>query len=238
MSSEHTKDGRRTRGPEITRVEGLSDPIFAFSATLLVVSLEVPRTFPELTANLRGFFAFALSFAMLIFIWACHNGFFRRYALQDTWTVVLNAVLLFVVLFYVYPLKFLAVAFVSAFVPMASGGHGDHGEHARAGPALSTMDELANLFIIYGLGFLAVFLCLALLYRRAYALRESLELSAFERKEAIFFCRHYLVFVLAALISVGLAKFRVGLRFGAPGFVYALLGPLCHLNAKLSKPTA
>ena len=57
-----------------------------------------------------GFVPFALMFAMVCWIWYEHNLFFRRYGLQDPWTVFLNCVLLFVVLFYVYPLKFLTTA--------------------------------------------------------------------------------------------------------------------------------
>ncbi len=93
------------RGREVSRLEAFSDAVFAFSATLLVVSLEVPKTFPQLVDDLMGFFAFALSFMALMLIWSVHNAFFRRYGLQDGWTVFINACLLFVILFYVYPLK-------------------------------------------------------------------------------------------------------------------------------------
>ena len=40
------RDGFRLRGlGEVSRVEALSDGVIAFAITLLVVSLEVPRTF-------------------------------------------------------------------------------------------------------------------------------------------------------------------------------------------------
>jgi uncharacterized membrane protein len=97
----------RWRGHEVTRIEGLSDAVFAFAITLLVVSLEVPKTFAELAETMHGFGAFLISFVLLFFVWFNQYKFFRRYGLRDTLTVVLNAVLLFVVLFYVYPLKFL-----------------------------------------------------------------------------------------------------------------------------------
>src|SRR5271155_944063 len=97
----------RWRGGDITRLEGFTDAVFAFAVTLLVVSLEVPRTFTELIAVMKGFVAFAICFAVLVHVWYCHYKFSRRYGLQTVYTIVLNSALIFVVLFYVYPLKFL-----------------------------------------------------------------------------------------------------------------------------------
>ena len=101
------KDGFRWRGTETTRLEGFSDAVFAFAITLLVVSLQVPNNFSELQKLMQGFIAFGISFTLLVMIWHSHYTFFRQYALQDTKIIVLNSVLLFVVLFYIYPLKFL-----------------------------------------------------------------------------------------------------------------------------------
>jgi hypothetical protein len=58
-------DGFRWRSHEITRVEGFSDAVFGFAVTLLIVSLEVPRTSGELLATMRGFGAFVVTFLML-----------------------------------------------------------------------------------------------------------------------------------------------------------------------------
>src|SRR6266699_3005025 len=96
----------RWRSHEISRTEGLSDAVFGFAITLLVVSLEVPRTFSELMSAMRGFGAFAICFTLLFIVWFNQYKFFRRYGLEDGTTLLLNAILLFVVLFYVYPLKF------------------------------------------------------------------------------------------------------------------------------------
>ncbi len=107
--------GFRLRGlNDVSRVEALSDGVFAFAITLLVVSLEVPRTFDELLVTMRGFLAFAITFAMLFHVWHTQYRFFRRYGLSDNFTVWMTALLLFVVLFYVYPLKFVWTFIVNA----------------------------------------------------------------------------------------------------------------------------
>ena len=92
---------------ELSLLEAFSDAVFAFALTLLVVSLEVPRSYDELRQALHNFIAFAITFAALIWIWYQHYVFFHRYGLNDGVMVTLNAALLFVVLLYVYPLKFL-----------------------------------------------------------------------------------------------------------------------------------
>src|SRR5687767_11027627 len=106
------------RRHEISRLEAFSDAVFAFALTLLVVSLDVPTSYAELMKLIAGFVPFAASFSLLTWIWYEHNLFFRKYGLQDAWTATLNAALLFVVLFYVYPLKFLFTAAFSFFIPV------------------------------------------------------------------------------------------------------------------------
>ena len=107
LIAHHEVDGFRWRSHDITRIEGFSDAVFGFAVTLLIVSLEVPRTSTELLETMRGFGAFVITFMMLTRLWYAQFTFFRRYALEDRVTMALNLVLLFTVLFFVYPLKFL-----------------------------------------------------------------------------------------------------------------------------------
>ena len=168
----------RWRGQEITRIEGLSDAVFAFAITLLVVSLEVPKTFSDLAETMHGFGAFLFSFLLLFAVWFNQYKFFRRYGLKDTTTVMLNAALLFVVLFYVYPLKFL----FSFLVNELTGGHGEvRLPNGNIAAMIESHDQLASLTVIFDLGYLAVFGVFALLYFHAYRKRENLELNVLEQ---------------------------------------------------------
>ena len=107
------------RRHEVSRLEAFSDAAFAFALTLLVVSLDVPQSYDQLMQIMRGFPSFACCFALLVWIWYEHNLFFRRYGLHDPWTVFVNGMLLFVTLFYVYPLKFMFDSMFAQFMPAA-----------------------------------------------------------------------------------------------------------------------
>src|SRR4051812_255991 len=109
-------DGFRWRGRDVSRIEGFSDAVFGFALTLLVVSLEVPKTFDQLNETMRGFLSFAICFALLALVWHGHYKYFRRYGLSDPATMILNLVLLFLVVFYVYPLKFMWTITIDLFV--------------------------------------------------------------------------------------------------------------------------
>ena len=157
------------RNHEISRLEAFSDAVFAFALTLLVVSLEVPKSYVQLMNLMSGFPAFACCFGVLLWIWYEHNLFFRRYGLQDPHTVVLNGALLFVVMFYVYPLKF-----------MLDSGFAHFAGKAGQGVAPMTLTQLAHASAIYGLGFVALFVMFGLLYLHAYRKRHDLGLTPLE----------------------------------------------------------
>jgi len=185
----------RARTHEISRLEGFSDAVFAFALTLLVVSLEVPRSYGELMDLMGGFLSFACCFALLVWIWHEHNTFFRRYGLQDGVTIALNAGLLFVVLFYVYPLKFMFDSMFARFVPRA---------HA---PERMELWQLANASAVYALGFVALFVMFVLLYRRAYAKRAELGLTAVEVFDLKSLAGHHVMSAGVGGVALGIALF-------------------------------
>jgi uncharacterized membrane protein len=196
----------RWRGGEITRLEAFSDAVYAFAVTLLVVSLEVPHTFEELLGTMKGFVAFAACFAILILIWHAHVKFFRRYGLQDAWTVFLNSSLLFVVLLYVYPLKFLFF--------LVLGGAKIHIEN----------EQVPVLMTIYGLGYAAVFLMFLLMYRHAIGKADQLELSLIERLETKHEQFNSGVLMAFGMVSAALANLLPLRLSGLAGWLFAFVG--------------
>jgi uncharacterized membrane protein len=179
--------GFRLRGREVTRLESFSDAVFGFALTLLVVSLDVPKTFADLVATMRGFPAFALCFLFLALIWNGHYRYCRRYGLDDGTARFLTCVMLFLVLFYVYPLKFLfnfSITGLFEGIPRS---------------AAMTRSEFSALLVIYGLGFAAVYLAQTFLYLHAYRLRDALELTELEK-----FDTRYQIFRLLTLVAFGL----------------------------------
>jgi uncharacterized membrane protein len=186
----------RWRSGEITRLEAFCDVVFGFALTLLVVSLEVPRNYSELMAAMRGFVPFAACFAQLVMIWRAHYRFSRRYGLEDPYTVFLNIVLLFLVLFYVYPLKFV---FTQLF-------QGLTGQQVVIG-----FHEGSVLMRIYAAGFTAVFALFALMYAHAYKLRRALALNPLEELQTRAAIQENVITAAIGAISFGLA-------FESPGW--------------------
>ena len=111
------KDGFRLRGTSMSRIDAFSDVVFGFALTLIVVSLEVPQTYAELHELVLSFLPFFICFVFLFMVWWAHFRFFRRYGLHDAATILINAALLFIVLCYVYPLKFLWFLVVHQLIP-------------------------------------------------------------------------------------------------------------------------
>jgi uncharacterized membrane protein len=201
----------RWRGREVSRLENLADAVFGFSVTLLVVALEVPRDFAALRGVLTGFPAFVACFAILMSFWNAHYRFFRRYGLVDNFTEVTNYAILLLVLFAVYPLKFLFSAWFAGLFGW--------------GPAPElTAEEVRFVFRFYGAGFALTTGLFALLYRHAWRCRDPLELTAAEIWLTRAEYRAFAGCVGVALLSIASTFFTSSLSL--PGYLYFLFGPV------------
>lgn len=205
--TKHAKHSIAWRGHEVTRIEAFSDAMFAFGITLLIVSLEVPNSYHELMHGMRMFIPFAICFTMVFMIWYAQNIFFRRYGLHDTTTVVLNGILMFVVLFFIYPLKFL-------FRGMFSGGF-----------IIEDTRQVAHLFYIYSGGFMVIYLLFAAMYKNALSHREALNLTPSELFQTRSHMYGHLAVASVGLLSIIIATIDNGTR-GWAGMIYFLIGPI------------
>ena len=221
----------RWRSHEISRIEGLSDAVFAFAVTLLVVSLEVPKTFDELIEVMRGFGAFAICFGLLIIVWFNQYKFFRRYGLQDTLTIIINTALLFVVLFYVYPLKFVFTFLISMFTGHRAEVRLPDG---TTGSMVENAEQVGSLMIIFGIGYMAVFGVFALLYWHAYRRRSQLELNQLEEFDTRTDIREGLLNVAIAVVSVTIALLGRAKFAGLSGMTYMLTPVVMTVHGKMT----
>jgi uncharacterized membrane protein len=204
----------RLRGHEVLRIEAFSDAVFAFAVTLLIVSLEVPKSFEELMVTMRGFFAFGISFSILMMIWYEQNVFFRRYGMHDVRTIALNCTLIFLVLFYVYPLKFL---FTLIFSNQIYGqGHS---------PFVMNLEDTPKLMMIYGAGYILIYVLFFFMYVHAIRQKQELQLTTseiFDTKSSLY---AKLLLIIIGLVSVITAMILPQKYAGLSGFIYILIGP-------------
>ena len=134
--------------------------------------------------------------------------------------MLLEALLLFLVLLYVYPLRFMASFLYNSLILR-------RGER----PALD-WGEAQWLMVVYGAGFALVFGIFALLYARAWSLRAELELDSVERVHTKAEMHSHLLSAGVALLSVSVAALDAK-WVGIAGFSYFLMGPLHALHGRL-----
>lgn len=203
------------RSHEPSRLETFSDAVFAFAVTLIIVSLEVPKTFSDLVETLKGTGSFAACFTLLFLIWNNQNLFFRYYGLKDAWTATLNGALLFVVLVYVYPLKFL---FNVAF---QSNQYHENGIFK----AMITDHDVPTLFLIYGLGYMAINLLFYFMYWSAVRRSAEIGLNEIEVFESKTIRDIFLICTFICVGSISIAYFAPPRLIGYAGFFYSIIGP-------------
>lgn len=221
------EDGFRLRGYQMTRLETLTDAVFAFAITLLVISVgTIPSNITELIAALKGAPAFLLASSAILLFWSTHRSWSRNYGMGDNISQLLTFGLIFTVLIYVYPLRLMA----SSLLALMSG------DYFPSEFSITNMNDAAVLFIIYGAGFTAISSLFTLLFYRAYSHQEILNLSYVEKRDTVIVITVWGICGITALASTMMAALTAPHIAVFSGFVYCTLPMTIPLSmAYLSK---
>ena len=218
-ASPRLADGFIERGANVTRLEAFVDAAFAFAVTLLVISLDsIPSSIPAMIDALKGAPAFAASFAQIMMFWSAHATWSRRFGLDDSRSQRLSLLLVFLILVYVYPLK---IMFGSFFHWVTQG--------RLPGVAnIDSMADLINMFVLYGVAFGTLSLCLAALYRHALrsTVTPALDPAEILRARGDVVRWYFSAFVagMSIMFAFLLPARPPNWLTGMPGMTYALLG--------------
>jgi len=144
-----------------SRMVGLSDGVF-------------PTDFDELMAFVHDVPPFGICIIFIYWIWNEQNRVFQYYNIFDGKMNFLNMLLLFFVLVYVYPLKFLMKWIFKYFGSVFQGTfREDFGELN----AMIPMEKVPLLMVIYSIGFICIFGCLYLMHRHGLSKSDELNLT-------------------------------------------------------------
>ena len=215
----------RWRGGSVTRIENLSDIVFAIALGMIVSTGSRPETFTQLTGQLVTIVPISAAFAILFLIWNAHYVFFRRYGLADGRIIFLNCVLLLLVLFTAYPLRFIFDSFFGFVWGMASD---DWAFMQNAGLTFRTSGIIMGYFAI---GYALIFLVISQMYAHALKRAGILDLTAVETamtRQSVWFFRAEIVIILI----VGILAVFTPMRAFA-GFLMFLFWPADWLVARI-----
>ena len=202
------------RGKDTTRLEAFVDAAFAFALTLLVISFDaVPQSFDELMIALRAVPAFLFGFCILAMFWVAHRNWSMRFGLDTTFATLVSLALIFVLLVYVYPLRAMATAAISA---MTNGW-------LPTEFYIDNVSKVRGLFVIFGIGFFVSNLCLVLLNWHALRFANSLALTPEEQLLTRYEILAWLIVGGVGLVSMILAVTLPDRLVGLAGWIYMML---------------
>ena len=109
-----------------------------------------------------------------MWIWYEHYVFFIRFGLRDSGTVAINTIVLFLVLFYAYPLKFMFRLLIDLYQALLT--HDDALLNHIFNDIIAP-EQTITLMVLYGLGGAAIYFVFVWLNQRALNRADELQLS-------------------------------------------------------------
>ena len=212
--------GMRMRGLAMTRLETFADAAFAFAVTLLVISVDdLPETFDELEAAIRGIPVFLFSSAQVFACWIAHRNWSRVYGLDNGVAVLLTLLLVMGLLVMVFPLR-IVYAFGAADLS------GDWVPPPFVLDPVTWAEQLTLVFVTYGISWAWLAGVIGTMFAYVLVRSRGLGLNAAERRNAVIFASMYGVIALSGVSSVALAFTLPHEMLHLAGYQYFLLLPL------------
>ena len=201
-------------------MDNLTDAVFGIAITLLIFNLVNPNSFSDLLTFTKTLPAFLISIAFLMLFWFEHHRFSKQYNINNTSFTVLNVLFIALIIFYVYPLRFLTLFLTTAFF------------NVDLGLSIESY-QTPLLMIYYGSAAFALYFTLFLFYYKAYKMKTALMLTEKEivytraqKGKLVILCAVPLLSVLLTLI---VNPFSYGLAAAIGGFTYGLYVPAMYL---------
>lgn len=218
------------RGSNASRLDNLTDAVFGIAITLLIFNLSNPNSFTELLEFTKTLPAFTLSIGFLMLVWREHLRYSEVYTLNYPGIIFLNTIFIALVIFYVYPLRFLSLFLTSIFFNLDVG--------------LSIEEaQVPYLMIYYGFVVFGLYFVMFLFYYRSYKMRDIIGLSAFElfytRSQMVKLFIMFVIPLISIVIIFMVKQYSFALAASLGGFTYALYGPaIAFWYSKYKKKSA
>lgn len=210
------------RGGGGSRIESLSDGVFALAVAMLLLSTSVPANFSELWLFATDIFSFGICSVFVYWIWRTQVIFFQRYGLtEEQYILRFSFLLIMLVPYYIYALKFLMSWLVGFLAAMGKSVLFGLPFYETAGYLLGlvNMTEMPWLMCIYAIGFIGVFTVFTFMYRYVLKHQEALELAPIEKVETQYSYYTYLGLVGVGLLSLLFAIMGILTSWPWAGFV-------------------
>lgn len=217
------------RGESPSRLDNLTDAVFGIAVTLLIFNLASPNSLEDLIVFTKTLPAFLISIGFLIVIWQEHVRFSEIYSLRGSWLIFLNSLFLALIIFYVYPLRFLTLFLTNLIF--------DAELSLQISPT-----EIPDLMIYYGSIAFALYMVLFWFYNLAIWNRESLALNPHEELHAKYQRGRMIIMFTVPLLSILLVwiirPYSIAWASFLGGMIYGLYTPAIVIWGKSYKKAA
>ncbi|MBB6326404.1 putative membrane protein [Algoriphagus iocasae] len=229
FNSNHRDPNISYRGESPSRLDNLTDAVFGIAVTLLIFNLSSPNSLEDLIVFTKTLPAFLISIGFLIVIWQEHVRFSEIYTVRGPWLIFLNSLFIALIIFYVYPLRFLTLFLTNLIF----------------GTDISlqiSAVEIPILMIYYGSIAFGLYFVLFWFYFIAIQKKEILALSPYEEFHTKFQRIRIVIMFTVPLVSILLVwiiwPFSIAWSSFSGGMVYGLYTPAIMIWVNKYKKTA